>query len=141
MLVLWLGVQVDGTLLAQPALEEFSCASFPADLSETSLINRYGTGNVKRAPVVGSDDGPQDGTVVFDNSPRKLEIVWWDRDGGTKLAWITSREADSPWKTPYGIFLGMDLLAIERLNGWPFRLRGLDGPEGLGVIRSWDRVT
>jgi hypothetical protein len=31
----------------------------------------------------------------------------------------------------------MDLQDIERRNGWPFRLRGLTGPEGLGVIRSW----
>jgi hypothetical protein len=138
MLVSWLGLQVEArTLLPQPALEEFSCASFPADLSETNLINRYGTGNVKRAPVVGSDDGPQAGTVVFDDSPRKLEMVWWDPEVRTRLAWVKSREANSPWKTPNGIFPGMDLLAIKRLNGWPFRLRGLTGPEGLGVIRSW----
>lgn len=36
-----------------------------------------------------------------------------------------------------GICLGMRLREIEQLNGWPFRLRGLEGPEGLGVIRSW----
>jgi hypothetical protein len=37
---------------AQPveqAGREFSCASFPADLSEASLVERYGEANVRRA--------------------------------------------------------------------------------------------
>lgn len=43
----------------------FTCAAFPAGLSETDLIARYGRENVTSAPVFGSDDGPQDGTVLF----------------------------------------------------------------------------
>jgi hypothetical protein len=31
----------------------------------------------------------------------------------------------------------MDLLDIERRNGWPFRLRALTEAEGLGIIHSW----
>ena len=54
---------------------------FPADLGEVDLIKQYGSANVKRAPVTGSDDGPQDGTVVFDDTPRRLDIVWWDSRG------------------------------------------------------------
>ena len=137
MLVAWLGLRAAGSLSAQQPFEEFSCTSFPADLAEVDLIEQYGNANVKRAPVTGSDDGPEDGTVVFDDTPRKLEIVWWDPQTRSRLAWVRAREPNSPWQTPNGISIGMDLMGIERRNGSPFRLRGLRGPEGLGVIRSW----
>jgi hypothetical protein len=54
-----------GRAAAQGGQLEFSCRTFPANLSEAALIRRYGAANVKSAPVVGEDDGPQDGTVVF----------------------------------------------------------------------------
>jgi hypothetical protein len=119
--------------------QEFSCASFPADLSEAQLVERYGQGNVRRAAVFGADDGPQDGAVLFDGSPLKLELVWWDPEARTRLAWARTREPNSPWRTSNGIAIGLDLLTIERRNGWPFRLAGLGGPEGRGLIRSWGR--
>jgi len=118
---------------------EFSCASFPADLSEAALVERFGGANVRRAPVVGADDGPQGGAVVYDGSPMQIEMVWWDVDTRTQLAWVRTRELDSPWRTPKGIAIGMDLVTLERRNGWPFRLRGLAGPEGRGIVRSWGR--
>jgi hypothetical protein len=123
-LVTWLGIGWAGSLLAQEPFEEFSCASFPADLSETELAKRYGNANVKRAQVTGSDDGPQDGTVVFGDTARRLEVVWWDPQTRSKLAWVRSRELSSPWQTPNGISIGMDLLDIERRNGHPFRSSG-----------------
>lgn len=136
----WFGLQVVGAFQTlQGPRREFSCASFPTDLSETDLIDRYGRDNVKRAPVVGADDGPQDGAVVFDGSAMKLEVVWWDPQTRTSLFWVRTREVGGPWETPDGITVGMDLLTIERRNGWPFRLAALGGPEGLGVIRSWGR--
>jgi hypothetical protein len=116
---------------------DFSCAAFPGDLSEADLIARYGTMNVVSAPVFGSDDGPRDGTAVFpDRDDMKLEIVWWDPESKTKAHWIRARGAGSRWRTPHGITVGMDLLTIERANGWPFRLAALS-TEGQGVIRSW----
>ena len=136
-LVVWLGLAIAGPLRAQqPHFEEFSCALFPADLSEADLIRRYGQENVTRARVSGADDS-EDGAVVFDGSPKQLEIVWWDPEVRSQLSWVGSHAGNSPWRTPNGISIGMDLLDLERRNGWPFRLRGLVGPEGLGVIESW----
>jgi hypothetical protein len=118
---------------------DFSCASFPAGLSNATLVGRFGQANVRTAPVVGADNGPQEGAVVFDGSPMKIEVVWWDVETRTQLAWVRAREPDSPWRTSNGIAIGMDLVSIERRNGWPFRLAGLAGPEGRGIVRSWDR--
>ena len=59
--------------------------------------------------------------------------------GFSRTAWVRTREPDSTWRTPNGIAVGMDLATLERRNGWPFRLRGLAGPEGRGIVRSWGR--
>jgi hypothetical protein len=132
----WVGSQTL-PLHSQQPIDEFSCASFPADLTEATLIDRYREENVIRAPVVGSDDGPQDGTIVFEGTPRQLEVVWRNPESRGGLAWIRSRQTSSPWRTSNGISIGMSLRDLEQRNGWPFRLRGLGGPEGLGRIRSW----
>lgn len=130
---------VSGSQFTERNGREFSCSSFPADLSETALVARFGATNVRRAPVVGADDGPQEGAVVYEGSPMKIEMVWWDEDTRTRLAWARTREPDSPWRTPNNITIGIDLVRIEQRNGWPFRLRGLAGPEGRGIVRSWGR--
>jgi hypothetical protein len=137
-LAIWLGMQVAGDSLAvQDAASELSCATFPADLSETGLIARYGSANVRSAPVFGSDDGPQDGTVVFPNvDAMKLEAVWWDAASKTRLHWVRAHGDGGRWQAPNGITVGMDLRTIERANGWPFRLAALS-TEGQGAVRSW----
>ena len=76
---------------------------------------------------------------MFEGSPMKVEVVWWDPETRTRLAWARTREPNSPWRTVNGIAIGMDLLSLERRNGWPFRLANLSGPEGQGKVRSWGR--
>jgi hypothetical protein len=137
MLLAGLGLWAGGLVVAQEPFDELSCTSFPAELTEGDLTTRYGNANVKRAPVTGSDDGPQDGTVIFDATPRRLDIVWRDQEARSRPAWVRAREPMGRWRTVTGISIGMDLRSIERLNGRPFRLRGLTAPEGLGVIQSW----
>ncbi len=119
---------------------DFSCAVFPEDLSEAGLISRYGAENVIRAPVVGADDGPIDGTVLFPDSDDRVEITWRDTENRRVPAWVRVREEGSRWSTPHGITVGDDLLGVERRNGWPFRLRGFEGEGWLwGALRSWGR--
>jgi hypothetical protein len=89
----------------QDRAPDFSCLTFPSDLSQANLIERYGTGNVRSAPVFGSDDGPQDGTVVFpDSDNMKLEIVWFDPQARTR---------------PSGSELGKKVVGGERRTASP----------------------
>ena len=126
------------SLPVQEGPHEFSCAAFPQDLGEAGLIARYGRENVRSAAVVGSDDGPQDGTVVFpDQDDLRLEIVWRDPESRKRLAWVRTRGGGRRWEAPNGIAVGMDLKTIERRNGWPFRLRGFTGEGDPGRILSW----
>jgi hypothetical protein len=122
-----------------PPYDEFSCAAFPRDLDETKLIARYGRENVKSALVSGWDER-EEGTVVFpDQDDRKLEIWWWDSESKKRLHWIRTRGTGSPWTAINGIRVGMDLKAIERRNGWPFRLRGFIGEGYPGAVVTWEK--
>lgn len=116
---------------------ELSCAAFPAHLTEEDLRQRYGTGNVRTDSIFGMDDGPVEGLVVFpDSEDRRLEVFWHDPE--RKAGPIDVKAVGSAWRTPSGLSIGMDLLAVERLNGWPFRLAGFH-TESQGGVRSWGR--
>lgn len=122
----------------QPALE-LSCARFAATMTEAELQARYGVENLVSAGVVGFDDGPQPGAVVFPNeTDARLEIIWGDAIGKRWPAVVLARRSATRWRTPSGIRVGMDLRSLERANGRPFRLRGLwaEGGGG-GRVLSW----
>jgi hypothetical protein len=122
--------------LAQSQLE-FSCSTFPKNADEASLVARFGSANVKSAPVFAFDDGPQDGTVLFaDQADAKVEIIWNDPKSKSSPAWIRVQGERSRWRPPVGLTLGASLLAIEQANGKPFRLLGF-GTEGSGRVVSW----
>ena len=113
-----------------------TCAAFPTDLAEVDLVARYGQENVVRAPVVGSDDGPQDGTVVFPGTKdAHLEVVWRSQEARTSPMWL--KAVGSRWTTGNGVKVGADLLTVERANGRPFRLAGFQS-EDEGAVRSWN---
>src|SRR5687767_12536586 len=109
-----------GFLSSRPLQDEpleFSCATFHAFLSESELIAKYGRANVTNGPVIGADDGPIEGTILFANRDEtRVEIMW--RDAATKQnpSWIRIRGERSRWRTPNGLTIGDDLLMIERRN-------------------------
>jgi hypothetical protein len=128
---LFLSAQADGL--------DFSCATFHAYLTEDDIISQYGSENVTNGPVVGADDGPTEGTILFaTQDDARVEIAWHDPETKLKPAWVRVRGEQSRWRTPNGIVPGADLLAIERANGWPFRLAGFSS-ELHGAVRSWGR--
>lgn len=116
---------------------ELSCTVFPAHLTEGDLRERYGSDNVRTDSIFGMDDGPVEGLVIFpDSEARRLEVFWHDPE--RKAGPINVKAVGSAWRTPSGLSVGMNLLAVERLNGWPFRLAGFH-TELQGGVRSWGR--
>ena len=88
--------------------------------------------------MIGWDDGPQPGTVVFqDQEDRRLEVMWSDPDSKTRMQWVRTRGSGGWWQEPNGLRVGMDLETIESRNGWPFRVRGFTGEGYPGRIVSW----
>ena len=121
---------------ARSTVREFSCETFLRETGEAELIYRYGRENVRAAGIVGSDDGPQDGAVVFPNQEdSKLEIIW----ANPRKTISTIRAVGSRWRSPDGITVGMDLKTIERRNGWPFRLTGFAREGYPGEVLSWGK--
>jgi hypothetical protein len=114
-----------------------SCQAFPSTLTEADLIARFGAENVTTAPVFGSDDGPEEGTVVFPAVPdARLEIGWTDRVHKRYPGFVTVKSERSRWKTRNGLTIGVDLLTLERRNGRPFRMAGF-WTQRQGAVLSW----
>ena len=117
-------------------LQVLSCRNFPVHTSEDDLIQRFGATYVIRANVTGSDDGPQPGTVVFpDDRDARLEVMWAD-EARTRMRLMRARGEFSRWQTRMGIAAGEEVLAMERANRKPFRLRGFSSEAG-GRVLSW----
>jgi hypothetical protein len=137
-LLLLVHASVNGSVVPTLATSlELSCSVFPMDTSESDLIARFGAGNVTSAPVIGLDDGPSEGTVLFpDRADARLEILWDRRETKRRPAWIMVKGEHSRWRTTNGITLGTDLLTLEQANRRPFRLAGLQS-EGQGAVISW----
>jgi hypothetical protein len=142
--VLLIGWTVDqastgpGYAQTSSAAREFSCQAFPREMGEAALIARFGAKNVRPAPVVGWDDGPQDGTVVFPvREDLKLEVFW--RAARREMDSVRTRGVGGRWQSPDGITVGMDLKTIEQRNGAPFRLSAFAGEGYPGEILSWGK--
>jgi hypothetical protein len=131
------GPHGDAASVAQPDSLELSCAAFPLQTSEADLVARFGAQDVVTAPVIGMDDGPTDGTVLFPDRPdRRLEIVWQDKESRRTPAWIAAREPARRWRAQNGIAVGTDLRQLERANRGAFRLAGFQ-TEAQGRVISW----
>jgi hypothetical protein len=138
LLLLW-GLSDLNAQQEQNGALDFSCSTFPADLSESDLIARYGQGSVITALVTGADDPSFEGTVLFPNQDdARVEIAWNDAKTKQGAAWVRIQGQRSRWRLPNGIALGDDLLGVERRNGFPFRLSSFS-VEGQGTVRSWGR--
>jgi hypothetical protein len=120
---------------AQSSPFALTCTNFPVGLAEPDLIARYGRENVINAPVFGTDDGPQTGTVLFPASnDARLEIAWQNENSKTAIWWV--KAIGTRWTTEHEIRVGTTLRTVEELNGSPFRLSGFHTLVG-GRVLSW----
>ena len=120
---------------------EFSCAAFPAPVTEMELIARFGAERVVRDSIIGADDGPFPGTVVHPSSPElTFQVSWSSADPG-EASWMRVRGRESAWVDAHGLRIGQSLQSVEKANGgWPFRLRGFAGEGNRGgSVLSWGR--
>ncbi len=113
-------------------------STFKWDLSDDSLIEKYGIDNVTFDDIYLSEGEYQKGTILYKNTPGlSVKILWKDN---IKKANPSSIEIDgkrSYWRTPEGITLGTDLLTLEKINKSPFILAGF-GWDFSGRIYSWE---
>jgi len=107
---------------------------FGRNATRADVVKAFGADAVDE--VVGGPEGAEfKATVLYPGDPaRRLEIIWEDEKKRRRpRIRITGQ---STWTTQTGIRLNMDVAAVERLNGKPFRLFGFDWDYG-GSVSNW----
>jgi hypothetical protein len=122
---------------AQPARAVACSGIFGKNSGHLKLATLYGAQNIDFTEVSGDAGGTLMASVLFPNDPkRRLEVLWDDNQSraGTALIVITDQ---STWTAPKGLHLGLPLAALEKLNGKPFKLKGLDKNER-SQVSDWN---
>jgi hypothetical protein len=121
---------------AEPGRTIACSGAFAQKSSHLTLATRYGPQNLTFAEVDGPDGTKLMASVLYPGDPkRRLEVLWQNEAGrsGTSLIAINGQ---STWTAPKGLRLGMPLAALEKLNGKPFRLTGLD-KDNVSSVLDW----
>jgi hypothetical protein len=121
---------------AEPARTVACSGTFSQRSNHLALATRYGPQNLTFAEVDGPDGTKLMASVLYPGDPkRRLEVLWQNEAGrsGTSLIAINGQ---STWTAPKGLRLGMPLAALEKANGKPFRLTGLD-KDSVSTVLDW----
>ncbi len=125
------------TAAGRPTGRTIACNGvFGRDSNHLRLAMAFEARNVAFTQVDGTD-GKLNASVVFPNDPkRRLEVVW-DNEAARSGTSVIAIGGQSQWQAPRGIRLGMALAALEKANGRPFKLAGLDQPNA-GSVLDWN---
>ncbi|MDH3498421.1 MAG: hypothetical protein OER21_16830, partial [Gemmatimonadota bacterium] len=109
-----------------------------AETSEAMLRRRLGQGAVTPAEVYLAEGFCTAGTRLFAGTAAEVDIGWTTaaRD---RPAFVRTRRADGPWRTPAGVRVGITLAELERLGGAPLTFSGFGWDYGGGT--SWQEGT
>jgi hypothetical protein len=117
------------------ATRSVACSGpFSRNSSHLGLATAFDSRNLTWGEVDGPDGTKLKASLLFSGDPkRRLEVLWRDDDArlGTALVVIGGQ---STWTGPKGLKLGMPLAALEKANGKPFKVRGLDQGDPGGVL-------
>ena len=117
------------------------------DANEETLKAQFGAENIEYKDLGGPEGTEMFGTRVYGKDPKKtFDIVWSDEAKRANPAVINVNQVWSEdgetvtvpdWKSAEGIYLGMPIAELEKLNGKPFKLFGFGWDYGGSVI-SWE---
>jgi hypothetical protein len=110
--------------------------AFAKDSNHLKLMQAFQAKNVEFGEVAAAGGTKINATVLFPKDPKlHLEVVW-DNEAARSTTSLIVITGQSIWTGPKGLKLGLTLAALEKLNGKPFRLSGLDQPEG-SAVTDW----
>jgi hypothetical protein len=106
--------------------------------SEALLRERYGSANVIRDRIDVGEGETEPATVLFPCDPaRRLTVLWADTVARRRPTRVTIEGSPSRWMVIPGVSVGVHLSELERLNGRPFRLYGMQFDYS-GTVNSWE---
>ena len=116
--------------------ERFGAVRSTSD--RASLDDAFGAPNVRDEDVYLGEGFCVPGTVVFPESPDRLEVAWQDPEQ-TRVAFVRLRGEASRWQTEDGVALGTTLARLEELKGAPLEFSGFGWDYGGGL--TWETET
>ena len=105
---------------------------FAKDTSHIKLAQMYEAQNIAYTEVDGPEGSKLMASVLYPNDPkRRLEVLWQNDAMRSDLS-VISINGQSTWIAPKSLKLGVPLATLEKLNGKPFKLSGLDVSDWMG---------
>ena len=115
----------------------FECGSvFNSQMTVPSLSAVFGETNVVTTEVHAGEGEYVTATVISEDTRDRVEIFWKNQDVPGSPYLVRIREELGTWATPEGLKVGLDLRAVETINGSPFTLLGFGWDCG-GTVMSW----
>ena len=124
----------------------FACNSSKEELKPTLSLNevlackdlagldaQYGKANVRRDTSWVMGDDTLQGTILFPASPKQVFIYF----RGKQIVDVTIAGTSSAWKTASGLYLGLPLKDVQKVNQKNFTLSGFNWAHG-GAVVSWE---
>jgi hypothetical protein len=109
---------------------------FGHDSSHLKLAIAFDSKNLAYTEVDGPEGTKLNATVLFPNdAKRRLEVLWQNEAARADTSLIVIG-GQSQWSGPKGLRIGMPIAALEKANGKPFSLSGLDQDSG-GSVMDW----
>jgi hypothetical protein len=117
--------------------------------SESDIIRKYGANAVTYDTIWGAEGFFTMGTWIKTDDASHIEIMWTDsakREGVISASLVSDADYFAPqlpagkWKSRTGVFIGMSIEELEKLNGRPFIFSGFGWDYGGGIIR-WENGT
>jgi hypothetical protein len=123
---------------APAAARTVTCSgAFAKDSTHVKLAMIYNTPNVVFTEVDGPENSKLMATVLFPKDPKRRLEVWWQNEAARSGTYLIVITGQSTWSAPKGLKLGVQLAALEKLNGKPFKLKGFD-KQNSSTITDWD---
>jgi hypothetical protein len=120
---------------AQPARAVACSGNFAKDSSHLKLATAYKTENVEFMEVESGSTKVM-ATVLFPKDPKRRLEIWWENEAARQGIHLIVFNGQTTWTAPKGLRLGMPIATVERLNGKPFKIKGLD-KDGIAAVSDW----
>jgi hypothetical protein len=97
------------------------------------LNEKYGVKNLVADTLITISDDTLSGTILYPNTENQV-FIFYHND---QIIDVTIMGEKSDWKTESGLYLGMTLKEVEKINDKSFTISGFDWAHG-GTVVSWE---
>ena len=111
--------------------------AFSKDSTHIKLATVFNSLNLTFTEVDGPVGIKVMASVLFPNDPKRRLEVWWENQAARSGIYLIVINGQSTWAAPKGLRLGLPVAALEKLNGKPFKLKGLEKDNTI-LVSDWN---